>query len=75
MCAASRSSSLASAVPAASFTYSPTGVSASSDFFEVRGRLRLADVVLEQRSLVQRRGIDVIVIQRERVASRDPSGN
>jgi general secretion pathway protein K len=66
---------LAPAVPAASFTFSPTGVSASSDFFEVRGRLRLADVVLEQRSLVQRRGIDVIVIQRERVASRDPSGN
>jgi general secretion pathway protein K len=45
-----------------------------SDFFEVRGRLRLGDVVLEQRSLVQRRGLDVIVLQRERVASRDLGG-
>jgi general secretion pathway protein K len=44
-----------------------------SDFFEVRGRLRLGDVVLEQRSLVQRvPGPRVIVLLRERVASREP---
>ena len=43
---------LAPALPAASFDRIATG----SDFFEVRGRLRLGDVVLEQRSLVQRRG-------------------
>jgi len=42
-----------------------------SNFFEVRGRLRLGDVVLEQRSLVQRRGVTVEVLQRERVSGRD----
>ena len=47
-------------------------VEVNSSFFEVRGRLRLDDVVLEQRSLVQRRGLAVEVLQRERVASRDP---
>ena len=45
-----------------------------SNFFEVRGRLRLGDVVLEQRSLVQRRGLNVVVLQRERVSARDQSG-
>ena len=47
----------------------------NSSYFEVRGRLRLNDVVLEQRSLVQRRGLAVEVLQRERVASRDPVGS
>ena len=47
----------------------------ASTFFEVRGRLRLADVVLEQRSLVQRRGLQVVVVQRERVSSRDALGS
>ena len=47
------------------------GVGLSSNVFEVRGRLRLADHVLEQTSLVERRGLDVIVLQRERVSSRD----
>ena len=47
----------------------------SSNFFEVRGRLRLGDVVLEQRSLVQRRGLEVEVLQRERVSSRDGTGS
>jgi len=47
----------------------------ASTFFEVRGRLRLADVILEQRSLVQRRGLQVVVIQRERVSSRDAFGS
>ena len=32
-------------------------IAIGSNFFEVRGRLRLGDVVLEQRSLVQRRGV------------------
>jgi general secretion pathway protein K len=58
---------LVPSLPAASFDHIAVG----SNFFEVRGRLRLGEVVLEQRSLVQRRGLDVIVLQRERVASRD----
>ena len=43
-----------------------------SNYFEVRGRLRLADRVLEQRSLVRRLpNGQVDVLQRERVASLD----
>jgi general secretion pathway protein K len=50
----------------------PLGV--VSNFFEVRGRLRLGDRVLEQRSLVERRGLDVVLLQREQVASRETAG-
>ncbi len=46
----------------------------TSSFFEVSGRLRLGDRVLEQRSLVERRGIEVIALQREQVSSRDLPG-
>jgi general secretion pathway protein K len=60
---------LVPALPSTSFDHIAVG----SNFFEVRGRLRLGDVVLEQLSLVQRRGLDVFVLQRERVSSRDPS--
>ena len=51
-------------------------VGVKSSFFEVRGRLRLGDVVLEQRSLVQRLSNgDVKVLRRERVASRELGGS
>ena len=47
-----------------------------SNFFEVRGRLRIGDMAVEQRSLVQRRpNFDVVVLQRERVSTRDSAGN
>lgn len=49
-------------------------ISTVSDYFEVRGRLRLEDRVLEQRSLVVRRGLDVVVLQREQVAAREIFG-
>ncbi len=42
-----------------------------SNFFEVRGRLRLDDRVLEELSLVERRGLDVVALQRRRVNSKD----
>jgi len=42
-----------------------------SSYFEVRGRLRLEDRILEERSLVQRSGDQVLTLQRERVASRE----
>ncbi len=45
-----------------------------SNFFEVRGRLRLGDRTLEQRSLLERRGLEVVLLQREQVASREPVG-
>lgn len=41
-------------------------VSVSSRFFEVRGRLRMENVVIEERSMVQREGRDVRTLQRER---------
>ena len=62
---------LAPGLPGSSFER----VAVGSNFFEVRGRLRLGDIVLEQRSLVQRRGLDVIVLQRERVSGREQAGS
>jgi general secretion pathway protein K len=47
------------------------GVGVSSNYFIVQGRLRLGERVLEERSLVQRRGLDIVVIARERVNLRD----
>jgi general secretion pathway protein K len=41
-------------------------VSVASMFFEIRARLRLDQLVVEERSLVQRDGLDVKVLQRER---------
>jgi len=41
-------------------------VSVGSSFFEVAGRLRLEERVLEERSLLERRGGDVVVLRRER---------
>jgi general secretion pathway protein K len=41
-----------------------------SRFFEVRGRLRLDDAVVEERSLVVRNGLNVRVSWRERIAGR-----
>lgn len=55
-------------------TVNATQVSVNSDYFEVRGRLRLEDRVLEQRSLVVRRGLDVVVLRREQVSARDAAG-
>lgn len=39
----------------------------TSNWFEVHGRLRLGDQVLEERSLVQRRDREVIAVRRERI--------
>jgi general secretion pathway protein K len=50
-------------------------LSVRSNFFEVHGRLRLSDRVLDRVSLVERRGVDVIVLQRELVASREAGGS
>jgi general secretion pathway protein K len=47
------------------------GVGVSSRFFIVQGRLRLGERVLEERSLVERRQLDMVVLNRERVNLRD----
>ena len=55
-----------------SATLDTSKLSVNSSFFEVRGRLRLADRVLEESSLVRRvAGRQVDVLRRERVASRE----
>ena len=51
----------------------PRQLGTVSNFFEVHGRLRLLDRVLEERSLVQRKGRDVNVLQHERVSVSIPS--
>ena len=43
---------------------------ARSRFFEIRGRLRLDDVVIEERSVVVRSGLSVRVVWRERIAGQ-----
>lgn len=47
-------------------------VSVNTLWFEVRGRLRIEDVVIEERSMVQRQGRQVQAVQRERSATRSP---
>ena len=52
-------------------TLPPGTVDVRSSFFEVRAQIRLADRVLVERSLVQRKGRQIDVLRRERVASLD----
>ncbi|MBC5765016.1 type II secretion system minor pseudopilin GspK [Ramlibacter sp. GTP1] len=56
---------LVSAGPGAE-AFADNRVSVASGFFEVRGRIRLGKVVIEERSIVQRDGLDVRVVQREK---------
>jgi general secretion pathway protein K len=42
-------------------------VSTTSSFFEVRGRLRLDDWIVEEQALMQRRGLEVTTLWRDRV--------
>lgn len=51
----------------------PQRVSTVSNYFEVHGRLRLADQVLTESSLVERRGIELVTLTRQRAGHRDPS--
>ena len=53
-------------VPGARFDL--TTASVDSQFFEVRGQLRIDQVVIEERSVVQRVGPNVRTLQRERGA-------
>lgn len=49
------------------------GVGVASRYFVVQGRLRLGERVLEERSLVERRQLDIVVLLRERLNLRDGS--
>lgn len=57
-------------LPALSGQLSEAQHGTRSRFFEVRGRLRLDDAVVEERSLVVRNNLDVRVSWRERIAGR-----
>jgi general secretion pathway protein K len=56
-------------VPAATFDLSAAAV--ETHYFQVRGRLRIGDVVIEERSMVQRNGTTVRTLQRERGSFHD----
>jgi general secretion pathway protein K len=47
-------------------------VAVGTRFFEVRGRLRMEDRGLQERSLVERRNAEVVTVRRERVNLNDP---
>lgn len=44
------------------------GVAVATNHFEVRGRIRLGERVLEERSLVQRANREIVTLQRERLS-------
>jgi general secretion pathway protein K len=48
---------------------SPNQFSVGTRFFEVRGRLRMEQLVVEERSLLQRNGMDIAILWRERATS------
>jgi general secretion pathway protein K len=58
----------------ANFPLSPNRVGVNSNFFELGGRLRLGDRILEEQSMVQRRGLNVETFQRRRVNLRESAG-
>ena len=50
-------------------------VAVGTRFFEVRGRLRMDDRVLQERSLVERRNGEVVTVRRERLSLNDPGNS
>ena len=52
----------------------PSRIGISSNFFEVTGRLRLEQRVLQERSLVERKGLDIVPLRRQRVNLQDSAG-
>lgn len=46
-----------------------TALSTSSNYFEIAGRLRLEDRIVEERTLVFRQNLNVVPVRRERVAN------
>ena len=67
-----RSLAQAQALLPAGITLQPKQVSTTTRYFDVRGRLRLGDRVLVEQSLLERRGANVIAVQRERVNLTEP---
>lgn len=55
----------------ATYTLDDKRLGVATDYFEVRGRLRLGDRVLEERSLVWRDQRNVVTLSRERISAQD----
>lgn len=55
--------------------FSPDLVGVASSFFESRGRLRLGQMVVEERSVLQRYGLEVRSVQRQRGVIDAPVGD
>jgi len=51
-------------------TLDPRSVGVTSAFFVIRGRLRLGERMLEEQSLVERRQLEIVARQRERVSRK-----
>lgn len=51
----------------------PARAGVTSNYFEIRGRIRLEDRVVDQRYLVERRLLDIITLQQERSAGLESS--
>ena len=64
-------SDVARLLPAQAATLNPSEVGVSSRFFEIRGHLRLEDTQVDEHALVQRNGMAVTTVWREREI-RDP---
>jgi len=62
---------------APSLDVSNAKVDVRSNFFEVRGRLRLADRILEERSLIRRTATPPYstILERQRISSRESTGS
>ena len=60
--------------PAATALEQRRGLDIKSSYFQVRGRLRINDRVLEESSLIERRGLTMVPLSRERENSRGFAG-
>lgn len=50
-------------------------INVTSNFFEVQGRMRIQERVVEERSMVRRQGREVVALRRERVSLVEEEGN
>lgn len=53
----------------------PTRIGLGSGYFEVRGRLRLDDRIVEERALIERRNLEMVPVRRQRVAAVEAAGS
>ena len=67
-------SALAPLLPPDSGALAPARFSVGTRFFEVRGRLRMEDLLVEEHSLVLRNGMEVTILWRERARPEQAAG-